>query len=61
MPPSQDQTVEAVLAFVNARTWEESKRIVETHVDLLLSDAADEVFGALLEQFQEDANAARLL
>ncbi len=39
--PTQEQIIQAVLAFVNAKTWAESKRGVETQRDLLLTDAAN--------------------
>jgi hypothetical protein len=49
MPPSQEQTVETVLAFVNAQTSAECKEIVENLRALLLdTDAADTVLDALL-------------
>jgi hypothetical protein len=50
-----------VLAFVNARTWAESKQIVETNRDALLTGAADEVFAGLLEQYKDNENATRQL
>ena len=39
--PTQEQITQAVLAFVQADTWAESKRVVETQRNLLLADAAD--------------------
>jgi hypothetical protein len=39
---------EAVVAFVNAESWDESRHIVEDNTDLLLSDGADEVLGQLI-------------
>lgn len=51
----------AVLAFINAETWSESKRIVEQHQDVLLTDVADQVFASLLAHYTEDANATHTL
>src|SRR5215217_341006 len=62
MPPSQEQQIaEAVLAFVNAQTWAQSKQIVEDHRDLLLTDAADAILVGLLEQYSDNENAVREL
>ena len=52
---------EAVLAFVSAESWPDSKRIVEEQRDLLLTDAADQVFALLLEVSQDKPNAIRIL
>ena len=39
--PTQEQITQAVLAFINADTWAESKQVVETQRDLLLVDVTD--------------------
>ncbi len=59
--PSRGQIVEAVLAFVDAESWTESKQIVKTRRDKLLTDAADRVFATLLEQAEDDARVTRVL
>ena len=59
--PSQNQIAEAVESFINAQTWEECKRIVEAKRDLLLTDAADQVFASALEQYRDDANITQFL
>lgn len=58
--PGKD-VVDAVLALVNAPTWEEAKRVVEARPEELLTDAADRVFPALLEQHEGDAAATGTL
>ncbi|MDP9350195.1 MAG: CHAT domain-containing protein [Chloroflexota bacterium] len=50
-----------VLAFVNARTWEESKQVVQENADALLSEQTDSVLQGLLEQYSEDSNVLRRL
>ena len=59
--PFQNQITAAVAALLKARTWEESKHIVELQHDPLLTDAADSFLGSLLEQANEDVIHARLL
>lgn len=49
-----EQIVAAVLAFVNADTWHDSKRIVREHNDELLNDEADMVLAVLLYEYRED-------
>lgn len=55
------QIMAAVDAFVNTGTWRESKNIVETHRDKLLTDAADKVFADLIDQYREDTDAVKVL
>ena len=58
---SYQQVSDAVLAFVNAKSWGESKRLVEQERELLLSEMALEVFADLLEQYKENKGAIRTL
>lgn len=51
----------AVQAFVQAKSWQESKQIVVTQHDLLLSDMADQVLVILLQQTKDKPDAARML
>ena len=44
---------------MNAKHWDESKRIVAQERHLLLTDAALVVFADLLEWYKEDADAIR--
>ena len=50
----------ALQAFVNAKTWTESKRIVEAQSDLLLTDEVEFVLSVLLEQYAGDQKAVRV-
>lgn len=59
--PPRRQISEAVLAFINAPSWDESKRIVEARRDELLTDAADEAFATVLEQYRGDVAATATL
>jgi CHAT domain-containing protein/tetratricopeptide (TPR) repeat protein len=59
--PSRNQIARALGAFLDAQTWEESKRIVEVQRDKLLTDIADQVLADLLEKYRGDANATRIL
>lgn len=45
---------QAVLLFVNANIWNERKCLVEVQCDLLLSDAAEQVFANLLAQYSNN-------
>jgi CHAT domain-containing protein/tetratricopeptide (TPR) repeat protein len=58
--PVQDQIHQAVETLLQARTWEESKHIVEAQRDLLLTDAADRLLVAQREQAKADVVAVRL-
>src|SRR5262245_15343776 len=59
--PSQEQLTEAVLAFINARTWTDRKQIVEARRDMLLTDAAEQLMAALLDQYRGDEEATEVL
>src|SRR5262249_12308699 len=63
MPPQplHERVIEAVLAFVNAQSWVESKEIVEARRDELLTEAANQVFAALLAQYSSDESAIHFL
>jgi hypothetical protein len=56
-----DSLVEIVMAFVNAQTWAEKKRIVEAHHNVLLTDAAHEVLGNLRTEYQYSSYTVRQL
>ena len=53
--------INAVLSFINAKTWAESKAIVQAHHDDLLTPAAVQVFEVLLMQHKDDESAIRIL
>jgi len=57
----EERIVRAVLTFINAETWAESKAIVQAHQNDLLTPVAVQVFEALLMQYKDDENATRLL
>jgi CHAT domain-containing protein/TPR repeat protein len=61
MLPSKEHIVEAIRDFVNAETWEESRRIVEERHKVLLTDVADQVFADLLQEYQGDENVVHNL
>ena len=44
----------ALRLFVNANIWNERKCLVEVQRDLLLSDAAEQVFANLLAQYSNN-------
>jgi tetratricopeptide (TPR) repeat protein len=52
MSENQNQIAEAVVAFVNALTWDETKRLVEERRDLLLTDTAERFLTNLVAQYQ---------
>ncbi|WP_299286865.1 tetratricopeptide repeat protein, partial [Thermoflexus sp.] len=58
-PLDPEPLLQAILAFVRARTWSESRRVVEERPELL-SDAADALLGLLIAA-QEDADVRRYL
>ncbi len=43
-----------LLDFVNARTWAKSKRILEEHQDVLLTDTAEKLFLELVEEQHDE-------
>ncbi len=59
--PSPEHVLAAIIAFLSAETWSESEQIVATQQALLLSDTADQIFAALLQQYAHDANATQSL
>jgi hypothetical protein len=60
MPLFRNVRIEqAVLAFVNEHELAAKKRIVEERRDLLLTDEADRVFTALLEQYKDDPDVLK--
>ena len=58
--PDPEALLQTIAAFINAKTWSESQRLVEQHPELL-SDQADALLGQLVEaaQAQSDENARR--
>jgi tetratricopeptide (TPR) repeat protein len=58
--PDSQAILAALQEFVNARTWSESRRVVEAHPELL-TDEADRLLALLLEQYQDNAEAVRIL
>ncbi len=46
--PNPQPLLETILAFINAKTWDESRRIVEAHPELLSAEA-DALLGRMLE------------
>ena len=53
------ELVQALLAFIQAETWEESRRILEAHPELL-TDEADAVLGQLIDAAQAQGDEAAL-
>lgn len=51
-PPSFEEVVKLLLEFINAETWSDSKLILESNQDVLLSDRVDPVFDRILKQYQ---------
>jgi hypothetical protein len=58
-PSENTPTEQAVLDFLNADTWQDSKRIVEDRRDLLLTNEADQFLGQLLKQYKDDPDALK--
>jgi len=58
---SLNTVFDAVLAFINAESLLEKKRIVEAQHDLLLTADIDRAFMVLLPQYQDNANAMQRL
>ncbi|KAF5412616.1 MAG: hypothetical protein C5S47_00985 [Candidatus Methanogasteraceae archaeon] len=57
----EERISNAVLSFINAKTWADSKAIVQAHQDDLLTSAAIQVFESLLIRYKDDEKARRLL
>jgi hypothetical protein len=60
--PDPKQLLETIIAFIQAPTWDESRRILEAHLELL-SDEADQLLAQLIEAAREqnDADAEKML
>jgi hypothetical protein len=56
-----EHVLKALLAFVNARNLDESRRVVEDRREELLSEAADQIFQELLEQYRDNPLATQIL
>ena len=57
--PSQELTP-AILALISAENDSEKKRVLDTHADLLLTDAADELLADWLSKEENPQHAQRL-
>jgi hypothetical protein len=53
--PEPEQLLETISAFIQAKTWDEKRRIVEQHPELL-TDEADALLGQLITAAQEQGN-----
>ena len=58
---SLEAITQAMVSFVNAKNWDESKEIVEQNKTLLLTDEADALFADLLTEYADNPNATRRL
>ena len=58
---NEKRIVSTVLSFINAKTWAESKAIVQANQDDLLTPEVFQVFEALLMQYKDDEKATSLL
>jgi len=60
MPSDPEQLKQTIFALIQAETWEKSRRILETHPELL-TDEADAMLRQLIDtaQAQEDQAARR--
>jgi len=58
---NEERIVNAVLSFINAKTWAKSKAIVQAHKVDLLTPEVFQVFEALLMQHKDDEEATSLL
>lgn len=59
--PYRGDIKEAVIAFIDAQSWEESKRIVEERQDWLLRDPTDKFLDYLLTRYKDNEHAAAVL
>ena len=60
--PQVDEKIRtAVLAFLNAQTWDDGHQVVKAHREELLSEAADQVFQELLVQHRDNPKATQVL
>lgn len=57
----RDEVTEAVVTFVFAESWEESKRLVEDRRGVLLTDAADEELAVLMESNKDNEDTVNAL
>lgn len=60
-PQFDERIIKAVLAFINAPTWEERRREVAAHRQELFSEFADLVFQGIMEQTRHDPQATQML
>ena len=59
MPNDLEQLRQTIFAFIQAETWEESRRILESHPELL-TDEADALLGQLIDTAQAQGDEAAL-
>src|SRR5688500_12044037 len=60
MPPTSEELLETIWAYLGARTFGVKKRIVLAHGDILLSDAADYALASLRDLFRDDVDSSRM-
>jgi succinate dehydrogenase flavin-adding protein (antitoxin of CptAB toxin-antitoxin module) len=59
MPSDPEQLKQTIFALIQAETWEESRRILEAHPELL-TDEADAVLGRFIDTAQAQGDEAAL-
>ena len=59
--PDDEELVDALQDLINAKDLDESKRIIDAHVDLLLSDTAEQLLAFLFQRYAGSANALEVL
>jgi hypothetical protein len=59
MPSDPEQLKQTIFAFIQAETWEESRRILEAHPELL-TDEADAVLRQLIDTAQAQGDEAAI-
>jgi len=58
--PNPERLLALLQQFINASSWAESRRILEENPELLTPEA-DALLGRVLEQYQDDPRAKRML
>ncbi len=59
--PQQQQIIEAVLTFINAKTWRDSQQFVQQNALLLLTVPAEQIMDKLIEEYHDNEQAVKLI
>ncbi|GEM_PF-810344 len=58
---TQQQIIDAILAFINAKTWPESQQFVQQNALLLLTVPAEQIMDKLIAEYHDNEQAVKII